>query len=405
MHRALARIASRSGSQDVDENDANPGLPLFNANSGDTEVAKTNNFRKMFSWGQRLSKTQSSDDRDGAGGSRDDDADRLLRKRSSLVPPNYSPIFHKRYIPLMLFSRKAHWSAQVVSFADNGIKLELQNMYSIFESMEQRPLMLTIADISMFYDWLGTFSIILSNLFDLEELCLYDWIEGKDQMTEEQRKWEEAPARITGELSESRRKRRKGELLVLIVCINDCRGSFEGRPVMEGLPQLADRVEKFVAELLAYLELKHEITTKHIMKRLRPKDRIRFERKYWSEAQQVHCPELTIVAATRWMGRRELRRWKSKYLVGIGKANYELWKESFNLQHYSLVEKFEKSVKQAEEERMIQIQDNDMARARAQPLETVACSDSEGGSLTSTSCASSIRASFVAPPTSGPPLA
>ena len=237
-------------------------------------------------------------------------------------------------------------------------------MYAMFENMERRPLMLSTDDIDLFYEWFAAFYAILDQCFYLEEKCLYAWIEGADQLSEEERKWNPAPNKIEGSLSPAARTKRRGEILRLGFDIRSYRSRFEGRPVLQTLPALADAVDRFVNELVVYLDMKKDLLPSHISSNFNVKHRTKFEKNYWSTAKNMEGPALTIVAATRWMNRRQLRRLKAKYFPS-GKYVYSKWNATYFTTHRAIIVEFENRVTQSEAERENQVMLNNMARARA----------------------------------------
>lgn len=314
----------------------------------------------------------------------------------SLVPPHYTPAFRQREFPLAPYGR-GEWGRDLVVIQGNGLRTELRDMYAMFADMEKRPTMLTMEDVDLFVDWFATFLNVLGELFDLEETCLFPWIEGVDTLSHERRMWETDRGRVTGDLSEARRLKRKGYLLRLGKEIEHCADLFERRPVAEGLPALAEAVDKFVKQLMGYIEVRERDLPPIIYKYLRLNDRSRLERIYWGTARSLQHHAFTIVIATNWMGRKQLRRWKRRVLGIFGQGNYGDWKKTFSMDHHSVVKEFSSRVFTAEAERMAQVHENDIARARIQHLAATApgeyYSDSEAPSAISSSCASSAQRS------------
>lgn len=385
--------AAHSPSTDKDEGD--PSHPIFTVRSTDTEERKLTVFRKMFSFN-----TDSASRKDNDSAQPD-----MMKKRSSLVPPNYVSIFTKRHFPLTRTSNKSEWAEQLISVPNNGIRSELADMYQIFEQMEKRPLVLTSDDVNLFYDWFNIFLLIVEEMFLLEETCLYAWIEKADELSAEDRKWEASPHRLTGELSEARRLKQKGKILKLGSEIRAYGQHFYGRPVLQSLPGLAAIVEQFTDELIAYLDLKKLILPGCIKARLSHKDRARFEKNYWLTTRRMEMPAYTVIASTRWMDRQEVRRWKAKWFAGPGKGIYGKWKKVFDKKHREIIDEFKRRVEESQQERDTQVMMHEMTLARV--AETPAGHDSEQDSITRESCGScgsSFHASFAASINALPPL-
>lgn len=316
--------------------------------------------------------------------------DPALEKKLSLVPPNYVQAFQHRIFPLVE-NKKGDWARNLVSCSGNGIRVELADMYNMFSDMEKRPTMLTMEDVELFVSWFTKFLGVLSELFELEETCLYPWIEGVDTLSKERRMWETDKGRITGELSAAKRVRRKGRLITLGREIEVCHQLFERRPVAEGLPALAETINVFVDELMDYIEAKEQNLPTVICRYLSVSDRSRFENMYWSTAIRLENHVYTFISLSRWMDKRQLRKWKRRVFGVFGYAAYTDWKKTYYVEHHSIVFEFSNRVCQSEAERMAQVEENEATRARAQFIPTAVgeeYSDSEAHSVLSSSCAS-----------------
>lgn len=324
------------------------------------------------------------------------DTDQQGSARISLVPPHYTPAFRQRQFPFAPFGR-GEWGRDLVVMPGNGLRAELRDMHAMFVDLEKRPTMLTTEDVDLFVDWFATFLNVLGEMFDLEETCLFPWIEGVDTLSHERRMWETDTGRVTGELSEARRLKRKGYLRRLGKEIEHCADLFERRPVAEGLPALAGAVDKFVTQLMEYIEVRERDLPPLVYKHLSLSDRPRLERIYWGTARSLEYHAFTIVIATKWMDRRQLRRWRRRVLGIFGQGSYRDWKKIFFMDHHSVVKELANRVSVAEAERMAQVQENDIARARFQQLAATVpdenYSDSEAPSAISSSCASSAQRS------------
>lgn len=312
----------------------------------------------------------------------------LLQKRSSLVPPNYQPIFRQRQFPLQTNWSSSQWAEELISLPDNAVRKELTDMYSIFDSMDNMPLMLTIQEIDLFKEWFRTFEVILQNLFDLEEQSLYEWIEGTDKMSAEEKKWDSPPAKITGELSEGKRLRKKGEIIQQASEIGAICSNFQGRPILQGLPDLAKCIHPFVEHLLDYMELKQRLLPGYIYKQLRRKERARYERRFWScLLRYEQCAE-TVAAVTTWMERATKRKLKVKWLGGI-RGSFA-WERLFFEKHQICVVEFAQRVAESQLEREKQMEMNEIARARVRQLSvSLAIDGSTSGETSASTCVDS----------------
>lgn len=299
-------------------------------------------------------------------------------KTSSLVSANYTPVFQRPENAQPIHPSRREWAVDAISAGDNALRTEINDMYTIFLSLEHRPFMLSTDDIGLFYEWYGTFHVILQQIFYLEEEALFPWIEGTDGMSREDRKWRKAPGAIVGEISDAKRRRIKGDILRRGNVILDLHDAFKGRPILHTLPLLADAARMLVDEILTYLHLKMAHLPRIINERLRIGDKQRFEKSYWSVARQLEEPACVIVASTDWMRWGRLRRWKFSCLNGGARLTYAKWRAVFYKSHRGLVDEFLQRVRDSEKEREIQVRMNDMARARA--LEAFGASDSDSDS-------------------------
>lgn len=377
----------RKAVSDDQKGEGDHGLPLCNQTSSQSEKGRAPLWKALVSFASK-DKEEAEEE--------EEDVDETAKV---LMPPNYKHLFTHRRFPYDSAFTRADWAKELVAVPDNGIREELNDMYSIFAAMERRPTMLTGDDVALFVDWFRTFLTSLQELFYLEEECLYAWIDGTDMLSIEMRKWGDGVknGRMRGALSAAKRMRRKGEIVRIGNQITTCQRLFERRPIAEGLPVLASIISPFVDELVAYIDLKRDTLPAIIEMHLEQKDRVRFERGYWELGRAQPAHETTLVLATRWMGRRQMRKWRSKYF-GAKKGVYGKWKTAFLKNHHGIVSEFANRVKTSEEERLKQMQEGKNAHAMAQlaiqnmppPLE---CSDSELQSGLSSSCASSFRQS------------
>jgi hypothetical protein len=348
---------------------ANPGLALFSINSQDAPGGDRK-LRKMFSWGRQEAASNMGS---CAGASHDEEENEKTPLSVQQQPTFVSPIVKLTYV-----RSRAEWALEMVALVNNGIRAEISDLSKMWAAMEKWPLMLTTNDMSVFFAWFGTFASIVRTLFELEERCLFAWIEGKDMMTSEERKWDATSGRIKGVLSEGRRVLRKGTIVGLLDGVEMYTAeTFAGRPVAERLPQLAHLANELVESLLDYLALKEELLPEVIVSSgLKLKDRKRFERHMWSEIHKVFPPGasaasispvhagLILVAATRWMSGPARRRWQRKYQPGSARE-YGEWSELFFTSHCVAVVELERRVAEAEEERVRQALENSNVHARA----------------------------------------
>jgi hypothetical protein len=376
---------------------------LRTAESGDLGRRKSGTFRKKFS-------RASSNATDGFGKtagniSSDDGKPRLLeRVNTSLLPPNHTSLFTDRSPSIRQTSPvKEEWALDAVAFLNNGIRREVCDMYKMLFDMERRLLVLTVDDMRLFFSWYATFLNIVQTIFHLEERSLYAWIEGKDKMTSEARKWDVSENRVKGELSEARRTLRKGEIMVLAGDVDmDGVGEFVGRPIAVGLVGLSKRIDLFVVALLSYIDAKEAVLPDIIMhgRRLKVKDRRYLEDMFWTclqkEAQSTRDVALAAIAVTRWMEKSAFSSWKKKYSPTSTKQ-YEIWKTKFLEHHYSAVKEFEARVLPAEMERLKQMEESHRIRAQADATApTTFVPGTEPSSPTSSSVSDAYTPSSVA---------
>lgn len=369
------------------------GISLFSMDSGDE-----GNFRKLLSWGRRQgSRNTENEPREehksqGTG--------KLFKRTSSMLPPNYSSVFVDRTPALTIVSKRSQWALEIVAMSSNGVRQELRDMYKMLTDMERRPLTLTTDDMDIFLRWFGTFGRVLEILFELEEKCLYAWVEGKDQMSEEDLKWQNPHNTIKGDLSEGRRMKRKGLILQRLITVQRSGSDmFTGRPVAERLPELAVLLDEFVRALLQYLEAKESHLPRVVMDNLTQKDRRRYEQLYWSSLLRAagndrDIANIVTVSITRCMGRRQRSRWRRKYFKGMSRREYALAQKAYFREHYSLIKELEGRVAADEVERIQMAAENAALRARAdavgdwpaeQPIDT------DDDSLATLSVASSVK--------------
>ncbi|PXF44003.1 hypothetical protein BWQ96_06236 [Gracilariopsis chorda] len=355
-------LSKRKGSAEDAENQPtprseNPGLPLFSVKSTDPEDRMLNIFRRMFSSNASVQSGLQSPS---------------FNRMCSLVPPNYKPLFPV-VSPEMLKPETYEPTHHlfVLSLSDNAIRNEIRDMYHILKNMDMRPLMLTTEDISLFLDWFAVFHSVISEVFYMEEAVLYSWIEGADDMTKEERKWETKPNPITGHLSEGRRKKRHGEILGLGTKILRSRSYFEGRPVMQELPELAKNIQNFVSEIYRYMELKRTELPAFISKRFCAKQARILEKKLWETVRNLEHPAYVVSAMTSSMSRREVRRIKNRYFSATTRRLINRWQTTYEQNHKEILGVFNDRLLDSQKEREHQVQENEFARAHAQPLEPV----------------------------------
>lgn len=340
---------------------SNPSTPSQPSNQ---ETQKVNLFRRFFttnsnsSFASYLSPTSSEDSNPSKLPT--------AHRRFALVPPNYTPIFHSFTPGKIILPTRHQWVESIISFtSDNAIRMLLNDLYSILANMEQRPLMLSIDDIDLFYHWFDIFHGILEQLFHLDESCLFAWVEGADLQSEEQKKWIDPPYKLGGELSEGRRKRRVGEILRMFQTVGDCRSRFPGRPVLQTLPILAKVLHPLIEEIVGYLNMKSNQLPEIVYGKLKQKDSLRFEKDYWTCAFNLLNPGYTVVATVRWMSPRLVRQWKGRCCPKNKRAKFVQWEKAFQEQFADAVGEFKNRVAVAELERENQVKFSRMLRERA----------------------------------------
>lgn len=350
---------------------ANPGLALFSKNmSGD--AGGDERLSKMFSWGQE---NPSYRDTFGSGQT---SAGRVLMTSDGVLIKKVSSIGHRgsvffdRSAQLRYTQPNGSWALELVALINNGIRLELRDMYKMFACIEQCSLMLTAQDMDEFFKWYQQFADMLSTVMEAEETGLYAWIQRKDQMSREARKWDDPNRKIQGELSEGRRMRTKGQIMLMAGQVTQYGAdAFVGRPVAEALPGLARRIDDFVQPLLEYFVDKECILPKAITENshLTVKDRVKCEEKTWAHILKNPIGETPgefgIVMGTRWMDKTTLRKWKRKYFKAGGRREYERWSQKYQSSHVNIVSRLERKVADAERERKAQVAESASAIERA----------------------------------------
>lgn len=343
----------------------NPGLPLFSADSGDASGSKSGKLRSMFSWGRKGSEASGSADADATG--------MLAKKVSSLVPAGYENVFTNKSPPLTI-AGKGDWALETVAVLNNGVRQELADMYTMLMEMEKRPLTLTIDDMDTFFEWFAVFASITRTIFDLEEKSIYAWIEGKDMQSEEDKKWIEAPQKITKDLSEGKRMKMKGQIIQHLDRLDESGSQmFFGRPVIEKLGDLAQDLDAMVGSIAEYLESKEKHLPVYVKQHsLTEKDRKRCEDLQWREVHEISgnpdIGKMVVVCASNWMDRSTLRTWKRKWLSTVSRKEYGEYKSLYHLKHCSAMKEMDRRLEKDEEERNQAAGEQDALRARVSTL-------------------------------------
>ncbi|KAI0561177.1 hypothetical protein FGB62_91g114 [Gracilaria domingensis] len=388
MHKLLS--LRRSSGDDAENqppsNGENPGHPLFSITSADPEDRKQSIFRRMFSSNPYVrSPSNTAPD-----------------KKYSMAPPNYEKLFTVIDADALKAARlEPGHPLYISSLTDDAIRSELKDMYCILGNMDLRPLMLTKTDTNLFFNWFAVLHSVISEVFYLEEAVLFSWIERADELTDEQRKWEKKPSPIRGELSEGRRKKKHGAILAISSEIIRYGSQFEGRPVMQELPQLAVHVRNLVAELHAYFDLKKLELPKMISERFSSRQAAALEKKFWATIRRMEHPAYLVSAMTSCMDRRSIRRIKNKFFPAHTRRLLQKWVGTYQENHKSIVTEFNQRLIESHRERENQLLESECARARAQEQQALIAefateSDVAGNDSRAQSCASTFRDSFSA---------
>ncbi|CAN8065739.1 unnamed protein product [Agarophyton chilense] len=333
-----------------------PGHPLFTITSTDPEERSQNIFRRMFSSNPSTKSVSNVPS----------------LKKCSMVPPNYEALFSVINGNVLEPERHDHGHPlYICSLIDNAVRSELSDMYSILGNMDLRPLMLTKTDTDIFFNWFAVFHSVISEAFLLEEAVLFSWVEGADELSDEQLKWESRPHPIRGELSEGRRKKKHGEISAISSEIIRYASRFEGRPVMQSLPTLATHVRNLVTEFHAYFNLKKLELFPLISKRFSSRQVAGLEKKFWATIRKMEHPAYLISAMTSSMDRRGIRRIKNKFFPAHTRRLLQRWVGIYQENHKSLVSDFNERIVESYKEREKQVAENEYARAHAQVQEEV----------------------------------
>lgn len=287
----------------------------------------------------------------------------------NLAPPNYKRIFtpHKFTIETVENKRK-NWAMDLILTPNNGIRAELNDLYNLFSIMEKRPLQLDAHDVELLFSWYEVFNKILENFFELEEVCLFEWIEGRDLIIGSQKYWTNPEGIIErGVFSTGRRKKRRGEILAIMREARGFENRFAGYPVLQILPRFGEAIEELVPVLDSYMRDKEQKLVEIITKRFTRKDRERYDYKFWSKIREMGRGELTLIAMMRWMSKKEGKVWltKMKSLKVANKAEITGWMEEFETKHHGIVKECEDKLRLAIEEKKVQIEIHENARQRA----------------------------------------
>lgn len=308
----------------------------------------------------------------------------------NLAPPNYERVFTPRTFPVEIVeNKKKYWARDIVVTSNNGIRSELNDLYNLFAVMERRPLQLDHGDVDLMFSWYEVFNRILENFFELEEVCLFEWIEGRDLISGSEKYWREPEGKIsTGVFATGRRNKRRGEILAIMRDVVGFKNQFGGYPVLQILPRFADMVQKLVPMIEKYMLEKEELLVGIIGDRLVRKDRHRYDYRFWAKMKQMDMGDLTFVCMMRWMPKKDRRKWMSKMKAFkiIRKETIAKWVDKFDNEHHGVVVECEQKLRQAIEEKKAQIRIHENAMERAIPkselsfiAESVAGSDMTGG--------------------------
>lgn len=304
----------------------------------------------------------------------------------NLAPPNYKRVFTPRKFPIeIVMNKKKDWARDIVVTSNNGIRSELNDLYNLFAVMERRPLQLDHDDVDLLFRWYEVFNKILENFFELEEVCLFEWIEGRDLIKGSEKYWKEPEGKITsGVFATGRRNKRRGEILAIMRDVMGFKNYFEGYPVLQILPRFAKMVQQLVPMIEHYIVEKEELLVQIIEERLARKDRARYDYRFWSKMKVLDIGDFTFVCMMRWMSTKERKRWmaRMKAFKIIRSKTVNAWIDKYEIEHHGVVVECEQKLRIAVEEKKAQIKIHENAIERAIPkseLSFIAESDLDDG--------------------------
>uniref|UniRef100_A0A7S0XIH7 Uncharacterized protein n=1 Tax=Erythrolobus madagascarensis TaxID=708628 RepID=A0A7S0XIH7_9RHOD len=183
---------------------------------------------------------------------------------------------------------KGDAASDVVSFRNNALKRELQDLYYMLSSMQKRLFDLTHDEIDDFLRWSELFYTFVAWLFESEETLLFEFVSrivGQAQMNA-----------LPAALDPPARAIAKKELHAMLddlLSVADTPG-FANLPAGEALPRLTAKVDKLVPALLRYVELQAE----HLSAALRTagvkdSDRVEFENDMFAQLRGMRTKSET----------------------------------------------------------------------------------------------------------------
>ena len=287
----------------------------------------------------------------------------------NLAPPKYKCIFEPHHFEMTrVANQRKEWALNMVSVLHNGLLMELNDIYLLFSILEKRPLQLDIHDINLVFKWYNQFCVILENFFDIDEVCLYEWIEGRDLLEKSKKLWNEPEDRIKkGKFCRSRREKRRGVILHIMRNIVKYEKNFGGKPILQVLPGFANLFEEFVKAIEGFVKERETGLVEIIEERRERKDLARYELRFWTKTRDCDENGFTMIAMMRWMNKKERKYWTAKMrsLKIADKSSIGEWLQNFDKEHYGVVKECEVKLKAAVDEKKLQIEIHENARQRA----------------------------------------
>jgi len=219
------------------------------------------------------------------------------------------------------------WSVDVFALYHNALKKELQDMYSIVESMYKFQINLGFEDIERFYSWWEVFEGFIIDFFDIEEHVIYPYIS------------ERAPLGQT-KVSKTERSLLKGRMSRVLREIDEMEDSFMNRPPGEMLPRFVEFLDNFSPKLLGYFHLEETIMPNLLQKHFQPDDRARIQSRVYDFLKNRKYASETLVLQSRWLNAEHLKAWKAETLKGTARVSYNMWRMKLEKSHQMIVTEF-----------------------------------------------------------------
>lgn len=231
------------------------------------------------------------------------------------------------------------WSIDVLALYHNALKKELQDMYTMVESMYKFQLSLGFEDIERFYTWWEVFAGFVVDYFDIEENVIFPYIS------------ERAPLGHT-KLNQNERANVKGRLSRIMGEIDDMEDHFLNRPPGEMLPRFVEFLDRFSPTLLGYFHTEETIVPKLLQKHFQESDRAVIQSKVFDFVRPRKYANENFVLQSRWLTAPHLKVWKAETLKGTARVFYNVWRANVEKSHFLIVNEFKQRVIEDELEAM-----------------------------------------------------